>query len=230
MRNLFKFVVFPAIMFSLLACNRPMDDTDLSEQQASGTSMTMFARGSEWTVEQLGDSLSNDEDFLTLAENLENYFTRSRNLEEMERIAALENIGDEDKEKFIHALGFETDEEVYNFNEQNYNRLQNIYRNYSLSDLSFEDQNHVLTIAFEDFLQQTDGKNCERKFKNCKGSAYAAYGQDAIMCGGIAGALAGPSAGIGGILVGVGCITMAVVKLNRAVDVCIDNLEDCQGV
>lgn len=233
MRNLIKFVVLPTIMLLVLACNRPIEDVDLSQEHVSETtSMTMFARGSEWTEDQLGDSLSNDEDFLALAEKLDYFSQTPKDLEEINRIMALEETSEEDQYNLMQAMGYASIEEAYNFDIQNYNSISRLSQTYNLSDLPSEFLNQAIEIAFENIIAQTNGV-CDQRLNNCTVKAKATYVITAVGCVAAGGTIAGASFWCGGcatgfgIAVGTVCVTAAAAHMGASLSDCNLDYREC---
>lgn len=230
MRNLIKFVVLPTIMLLVLACNRPIEDVDLSQEQVSETtSMTMSARGSEWTVEELSNSLSNDEDFIALADILEEYSQAPKDIEEINRIMALEETNEEDQYSLMQAMGYTTLEEAYNFDFQNFNLVSRLSQSYNLPDLPTEFLNEAFVLAFDNIIAQTTGV-CDTRFKNCTVKAKATYVITAVGCTAAGLAVAGGSfwcAGCAGFAVGAACMTAAAAYMSASISDCNLDYREC---
>ena len=184
------------------------------------------------SAETQGNTLAEHPSFRALARRLEVYAQRPKDLAEINRIAALSSVSAEDRNRFVAAMGFSSEEEGLAFDEQNIADLQKSITDVGLVNLNPTELQGALEIGFEQVGATVEG-DCVVKFKRCKGTAWAQYGMDAVACGAVAGAFAGGTffcAGCGGLAIGVACVTMAAVKLNNEIADCRDDLVDCQGV
>ena len=184
------------------------------------------------TTETQGSALAEHPSFRALARRLEVYAQRPKDLAEINRIAALSSVSAEDRDRFVEAMGFSSEEEGLAFDQSNIGDLQKVIADLNLGEVSMQQLVLVLEDGFEQVGEVT-GSDCVVKFKRCKGTAWAQYGMDAVACGAVAGAFAGGTffcAGCGGLAIGVACVTMAAVKLNNEIVDCRDDLVDCQGV
>lgn len=192
--------------------------------------VTLFSYSYAQSPEDIGNALAQDEEFIELAQRLESYSEINKNIPEINRISNLEEVNEEERLNLMVAMGFESQEEAYDFDLQNFTLIQNFSERFGLRDFSPLDLDQTLTIGFNNVYSETHG-NCVKRLKNCKSRARSIHVITAIGCG-AAGATIGAGsfwcAGCLGLGVGAACITAAAVHMNSSISDCYLDFDECK--
>ena len=184
------------------------------------------------TPETRGAELAGHPEFIALYQRLEQYAGVEKNLAEMNRIAGMETVSEEDRQALLAAMGFDTYEQALQFDRSNLSGLQKAVADLDLGGLSPVDLQHTLETGFAAVMEIEDDI-CVPQFQRCKTTAWAEYGINILNCTAIGAAFAGGTfwcAGCGGLLVGAACVTVAAVKVNNDIADCRDELVRCQDI
>lgn len=192
------------------------------------TIMLSVTGNAQIDINNISKEISNDSNFIELINALEKYSELPR-VKNVVSFSKEKILTEEEKNTLLKQLSFNSFEEAYSFDMNNYNFLEKIYKKYQLSNYDSKTLNTIYNNAISLRLP-SGGTNCRSKYGSCKLLAHGTYfvAMSGCVASGVGvGTLSFWCAGCVGWGLGVTCVTGATMVYDSMLDSCYYDYQDC---
>lgn len=192
------------------------------------TIMLSFTGNAQTDVNEISKKISIDPDFIELVNVLEKY-SETPTVKNVVNFSKDKALSENERELLLKQLGFNSVEEAYDFDMNNYSLLEKIYKKHQLSSFDTETLNSIYNNAINMRLP-SGGPNCKGRLSNCRLFAHGSYmvAMSGCVATGVGvGTLSFWCAGCVGWALGATCVTGATMGYDAMLDGCAYDYQEC---